>query len=240
VYLEAVKPVFQGESVEAATVSRNVLYTCLDVGLRIISPFMPFVSEELYQRLKRRTPNEPPSICVTPYPEEQQFPWRDVKLEADVEFMQTVVHAIRSARSEYTLPNKVKADVYLRCSDETLASELRRFIPPLQTLSYSSKVEVLTTTPPPTGCAILIVSDRCEIHLMLKGLIDPAKEIEKLKQKHEKLQGSLSKLQTAMAVTDYEVKVPEEVRTNNSEKLTQTEGEIEKLVSAIAALKTME
>ena len=50
-------------------VSRNVLYTCLDVGLRLIHPFMPFVSEELFQRLPRRTRHEPPSICVTPYPQ---------------------------------------------------------------------------------------------------------------------------------------------------------------------------
>ena len=57
-----------GDSEEAKTVCRNVLYTCLDSGLRLLHPIMPFVTEELFQRLPRRAPDAPPSICVTPYP----------------------------------------------------------------------------------------------------------------------------------------------------------------------------
>lgn len=53
----------------AAESARQTLYTCLDVGLRLLSPFMPFVTEELFQRLPRRTPQAPPSLCVTSYPE---------------------------------------------------------------------------------------------------------------------------------------------------------------------------
>lgn len=49
--------------------ARHTLYTCLDVALRLISPFMPFISEELFQRLPRRSNGEAPSICVTPYPD---------------------------------------------------------------------------------------------------------------------------------------------------------------------------
>ena len=48
-------------------------YTCLDNGLRLISPFMPFLTEELFQRLPQRSPDAPPSVCVTPYPENVQF-----------------------------------------------------------------------------------------------------------------------------------------------------------------------
>lgn len=52
-----------------AMVCRQTLYTCLEAGLRLLSPLMPFVTEELYQRLPRRKPqSDPPSICVTPYP----------------------------------------------------------------------------------------------------------------------------------------------------------------------------
>lgn len=53
----------------AAECARQTLYTCLDVGLRLLSPFMPFVTEELFQRLPRRLPQAPPSLCVTPFPE---------------------------------------------------------------------------------------------------------------------------------------------------------------------------
>lgn len=72
---ESVKPVFtkaeeDGSSKRQAEVCRQTLYTCLEVGLRLLSPLMPFVTEELYQRLPRRKPlSDPPSICVTSYPE---------------------------------------------------------------------------------------------------------------------------------------------------------------------------
>lgn len=72
---ESVKPVFIKADKDSATqrqaeVCRQTLYTCLDVGLRLLSPLMPFVTEELYQRLPRRKPQtDPPSICVTSYPD---------------------------------------------------------------------------------------------------------------------------------------------------------------------------
>ena len=76
VYLEYLKPVFSGQDTGAILTARTVLYTCLDTGLRLISPFMPYVSEELFQRLPRWTDQEPPSITVTPFPTLQDTPYR--------------------------------------------------------------------------------------------------------------------------------------------------------------------
>ena len=66
---ESLKPLMADASRgdEQAT-SRDVLYTCLETGLRLLQPMMPFVSEELYQRLPRRSATCPPSLCVTSYP----------------------------------------------------------------------------------------------------------------------------------------------------------------------------
>lgn len=77
---EYLKPILNGEDEEAMAVSRNALYTCLDVALRLIHPFMPYVSEELFQRLPRRTQNEKPSIMVTPYPENDEVCWLLISL----------------------------------------------------------------------------------------------------------------------------------------------------------------
>ena len=57
-----------GESEEAKNCTRQVLYTCLDTAMKLISPFMPYISEELWQRLPRRSGENPPSICVSQYP----------------------------------------------------------------------------------------------------------------------------------------------------------------------------
>ena len=84
-------------------------------SFRLISPFMPFVSEELFQRLPRMNPNnDPPSIMVSKYPEEKKYPYRDHKVEAEVELVQKIVATVRSTRSDYNLPNKTKTELHLR------------------------------------------------------------------------------------------------------------------------------
>uniref|UniRef100_A0AAQ6A519 valine--tRNA ligase n=1 Tax=Amphiprion ocellaris TaxID=80972 RepID=A0AAQ6A519_AMPOC len=86
------------------------LYTCLEVGLRLLSPLMPFVTEELYQRLPRRQPQrDPPSICVTSYPDTEEFCWHSEEVDRDMEFIMTVVKTIRSLRADYNL-TKTRAD----------------------------------------------------------------------------------------------------------------------------------
>ena len=104
----------RGTDGSAILTARNVLYTCLDGALRLISPFMPFISEELYQRLPRRSDMDPPSIMVTKYPEVSEFPFKSVEVESQVEFVQKIVSTVRSTRSDYNLPNKTKTDLHLR------------------------------------------------------------------------------------------------------------------------------
>ena len=91
----------------------------------------------------------------------------------------------------------------------------------------------------PDGCAIVTVSDKCSAHLMLKGIIDPEKEVEKLGKKQASLKNQLEKLKKSMQIKDYEKKVPEDIRTANSEKVSQTETEIVRLTEAMTFLKAM-
>ena len=70
-YLESIKPIIYGEDEEKKTTARNVLYTCIENGLKILSPFMPYLTEELFQRLPPRPTNErsAASITVASFPE---------------------------------------------------------------------------------------------------------------------------------------------------------------------------
>ncbi|XP_043244873.1 valine--tRNA ligase-like isoform X2 [Amphibalanus amphitrite] len=235
VYLEAIKPVFAGDDAARKESARQVLYTCLETGLRLISPFMPFISEELFQRLPRRTAACPPSICVTAYPEPAEMAaYRDAGLESDVEFAQKVVHAVRSMRAQYNLPNKTRAQLVLRCADTETAERLRRLQAAVTTLSYSASVQV--DGEPPAGCAIATVSDKCEAHLLLKGLVDPEKERLRLEKRRAQLDATLEKLSAQMAMSDYESKVPQDVRAANTEKHGQLATEIESLVRGLQHL----
>uniref|UniRef100_A0A1B0D104 Valine--tRNA ligase n=1 Tax=Phlebotomus papatasi TaxID=29031 RepID=A0A1B0D104_PHLPP len=236
IYLESVKPIFASGTEMAKHNAQKTLYTCLEYGLKLISPFMPFISEELFQRLPRAD-SKVPSICVAPYPEVQDSPWKNEVIEKEFELMNKTAKIIRSARSDYNLPNKTKTEIFIVCSDQGTQDILKKFSNDLCTLAYCSKAVFEET--PPSGCAILTITAQCEVHLLLKGLIEVDKEITKLEKKMDQLNGTVSKLNQLISSADYESKVPEEVRANNEEKLTQSEIEIKRIAAAIETLKLM-
>jgi len=234
VYLEYLKPIFQGDDSSAVITARNVLYICLDGGLRLIAPFMPFIAEELFQRLPRWSSKEPPSIMVTPFPTSETAPFRNVEVESEVELIQKIVGTVRSTRADYNIPNKTKTQLLLKVFCPKTCDLVKKYTTTIETLSYSKEVEVVNN--PPTGCAIVTVNDVITAHLVLKGLIDPSKEVEKLTKKKAALQQSVEKLEKATQVPDYSTKVPEDVRKSNKEKIDHSKVEIARLVDAIAAL----
>lgn len=164
-------------------------------------------------------------------------PWRNEQIEKEVDFIQKAAKVIRSARSDYNIPNKTKTDAYIVSTDAGTIDILKKFSADLATTAYCSTIEF--DKPPPTGCAILTISGQCEVHLLLKGLIDTEKELAKLHKHREQLEQTVTKLQQAIAAVDYAVKVPQEVQTNNLEKLNQSNGEIVRITSAMETLKLM-
>ncbi|XP_058803895.1 valine--tRNA ligase isoform X2 [Phymastichus coffea] len=234
VYLECLKPVFQCGTDKQKQAAQRVLFKTLDVGLRLLSPFMPFITEELYQRLPRKNLVFP-SICVSPYPTATECPWRNEELERDVDFAQKVVRSIRSSRGAYNIPNKTKTEAYFVSHDDEHRDKVTKYSDIISTLAYS----IIRLEDPPGGCAILTISDKLQVHLLLKGIIDPVKELEKLKKKEDQLKGTIQKLKQAMSSTDYSVKVPAEVQEMDKEKVLSNEGEMQRLVEAMEALRTL-
>uniref|UniRef100_A0A6Q2Y555 valine--tRNA ligase n=1 Tax=Esox lucius TaxID=8010 RepID=A0A6Q2Y555_ESOLU len=174
VYLECVKPVFSraeedSVSQSQAAVCRQTLYTCLETGLRLLAPIMPFVGEELYQRLPRRQSQDASaSIHVTSYPETAEFCWHSEEVDRQMDFVMTVVRTIRSLRADYNL-TKTRADCYLQCIDSETVTLVEQYSLQIQTLSLSQTVQpVPATGAVPEGCAVAIASDRCTVNLMLK------------------------------------------------------------------------
>lgn len=149
--------------------------------------------------------------------------------------MQKAARIVRSARSDYNLPNKAKTEVYVVCTSNHSNDILMKYSLALATLSYSN----IHFDAPPAGCAILTVSGECEVHLLLKGLIEADKEISKLEKKKAGLEQTVTKLQQSMSANDYESKVPADVREANSEKLSQSSSEIQRIIAAVETLKLM-
>uniref|UniRef100_A0A8P4KK08 Valine--tRNA ligase n=1 Tax=Dicentrarchus labrax TaxID=13489 RepID=A0A8P4KK08_DICLA len=224
VYLESVKPVFSkaeedSTSQRQALVCRQTLYTCLEVGLRLLSPIMPFVTEELYQRLPRRRPQtDPPSISVTSYPDTEEV----------------------SCSCTYSDCKMTHNKLNIKCIDSATASLVQKYSLQIQTLSYSQAIIPLTANQPvPEGCAVAIASDRCTVNLMLKGIIDVEKEVAKLMTKKGDLEKQMEKLTEKMSKSDYKEKVPVKVQEQDAEKLRQSQTELEKVKEAMDNFRKM-
>ncbi|EHB16074.1 Valyl-tRNA synthetase, partial [Heterocephalus glaber] len=239
VYLECLKPILSGVDLVAAQCARQTLYTCLDVGLRLLSPFMPFVTEELFQRLPRRTPQAPASLCVTPYPEPAECSWKDPEAEAALELALSITRAVRSLRADYNL-TRTRPDCFLEVADEATGTLALAVSGHVQALASAGVVTILALgAPAPQGCAVALASDRCSIHLQLQGLVDPARELGKLQAKQAEVRRQAQRLRERRSAVGYSGKVPLEVQETDGAKLRQTEAELRKVEEAIVLFQKM-
>lgn len=225
--------------------SREVLYTCLDAGLRLIHPFMPFISEELYQRLPRRRPeHDAPSICVTPYPASDDYSlFRNTDLESSVKLTQEAINKIRSLRSDYQLTVKNKTDLFIQTFEPSIQASLSAFHDLITTMTNGNSLTFLdgsdSSQTPPIGCALSTLSDKCKLYILLKGIIDIDKEEVKLNKKKESLNQQIESIKKEQAKPNYDTRVPEAVKQKNSEKLVQLANEILLIDDGIKQLQAM-
>ncbi|VDK72530.1 unnamed protein product [Litomosoides sigmodontis] len=241
IYIEGCKPVLANNGYSnGAEIVRRVLLECVETGLRLLSPFMPFITEELWQRLpSRKSKGQPESICVAPYPEVEQYSFRDEILESRVARAMHIVKTVRSLRSDYGLTARIKTELYISFENNSEMVEVEDLVPLITILTSSSKVSLLTadeTQQIPRDSVQLVVSATCKIFLLLEGIIDVPKEITKLTDKHEKLMIQLQKLEETMSSPAYN-KVPLGIRNNNTEKVASLLAETKHLNEAIIALK---
>ncbi|XP_031950189.1 valine--tRNA ligase [Corvus moneduloides] len=218
---------------------RDTLLTCLDAGLRLLAPFMPFLAEELWQRLPPRAPPAPPSICLAPFPEPEQFCWQDEEAEATMEFVLGIVRALRSLRAAHGLTRQ-RPPCFLQCPDPAWGSRARRYRGLLRALGGVGAVRLLGGGEgPPQGCAVAVASDRCTVHLLLKGVVDPPKELSRLGGRREELEKALERLRERRGGPGYAQKVPPHVQEADAAKLTQLESELRNVLEAEELMRKM-
>eukprot|EP01087_Luapelamoeba_hula_P023115 TRINITY_DN844_c1_g1_i2.p1 TRINITY_DN844_c1_g1~~TRINITY_DN844_c1_g1_i2.p1 ORF type:complete len:900 (+),score=163.70 TRINITY_DN844_c1_g1_i2:628-3327(+) len=235
VYLEAIKPLMRSGDPDACRGSQDTLYTCIEMGLRLLHPFMPFVTEELWQRIPRREGSQEVSIMTCQYPAPAQVEtWRDEQLENTVKLTLEITRATRAMRDGYGIKPGVRLQVFITLkTDELVATFQSGFSNLIDVLACADVIILPKTKEAPEGCAINVVNENCEINLQLKGLIDFAVEIKKLEKNKEKTLQQLEALQKKMQAKDYETKVPKNVQLSNDERVIKMKQEIEALDAAI-------
>ena len=223
VYLEAIKPVMQldGSSVSNAAVkhaTQTVLHCCLHYGLRLLHPFMPFVTEELYHRLCLLTGEPRKTIMNATYPVPGGIAaLRSPPAEEAMDTIFKVSGSIRSLRATYLKGalEKHAPQIYIVCRNAATAAIISSQTETVGALARSSK------SPPPAGihlvpagcaaprgCATEVLDKDTEVHIFLKGVVDFSKEVARLQKEAAGVASRLEKLQKKMQAADYATKCP--------------------------------
>ena len=223
VYLEAIKPVMQLDSSSVANAatkhaSQTVLHACLHYGLRMLHPFMPFVTEELYQRLCLLTGEPRSTIMNATYPAPGAVAaLRSTQAEEAMDTVEKVASSIRSLRAAYLRGplEKHAPAVYVICRNPRTAAIVSSQVETICALAKSSK------SPPPAslqlvpagcdaprGCGTEVLDMDTEVHILLKGVVDFSKEVARLQKDLGGVEGRLDKLKKKMAAADYATKCP--------------------------------
>ncbi|CAF3823052.1 unnamed protein product [Rotaria sp. Silwood1] len=121
VYIEYIKQDFCATNIDSQRqeIIKLILYICLNNGLKLLAPIMPYITEELYQRLPQPKQDQPlpPSLCVTPYPQSIQFKeFRNERIDSNMNMINDSISRIRSYRTAHKLISKQKDSLYIRTS----------------------------------------------------------------------------------------------------------------------------
>lgn len=247
VYLETIKPTMQDNSEENKDVrwaAQATLWVSIETGMRLLHPMMPFVTEELWQRLPGRGTlgeSETQTIMLANYPECNDA-YRNEQVEASMEVTLNIVKACRSLRASYNINNKVLTHFYIKTTaDEETAKAQTDDI---TTLGKASQVDVNPAADSiPESVGIQVVNDSITVLIDLKGMVDYKTEIARLNKSLKHTSNPMQQLENKMAADGYEEKVPEELKKANVEKmdgLKKKVCEIEETIAKFARLLSLE
>merc|ERR1719205_101094 len=178
------------------------------------------------------------------YPSSEEFDLNGLLdkngIDSSFEFSYSAVNSIRSLRADYKLTPKQHTEIFVK-SPSSQIQKMENFKLMMQSLGNGSNLKFVNSDNNenfPIGCGISVVNDQCEIGLMLKGIIDVNKEIEKLNKELQKTEMGVKSIEAKMAKDTYQ-KVPDKVKEKDIEKLNSSKIASEKLKEAIENFKKM-
>jgi valyl-tRNA synthetase len=238
VYLELIKPIMLDkteESRNARWAAQATLWISVETGLRLLHPMMPYVTEELWQRLPGRGTlgeSETPTIMLARYPECIEA-YKNDEVEAGMAITMDIVKACRSLRASYNINNSKLTHFFIKMTSGKEVAKAQAT--DIATLGKASQVDV---NPPaesiPESTGIQVVNDAITVMVDLKGMVDYKQEIQRLTKSLKKTSNPMDTLKRKMGADGYEDKVPEDLKKQNAEKLAAYEKEVNEIQDTIA------
>ena len=228
-YIELCKTRLTGEDKDASLRAQKVLGHVLSGTMQLLHPFMPFITEEIWQAL----PHEGPSIMVSSWPKADDslsFPAE----EAEMEEIMAAIRAIRNRRSEMNVPPSKKAALIIVTQKPDLFADAEPF---MKRLAWASQVTVQSEAPADAGKMVACVTQACQVLMPMADLVDLDKERERLEKELENAENMVKRTQVKLQNESFVSRAPQNVVDAEKEKL-QKYGELaEKLRASIQALQ---
>ncbi|KAM6899585.1 valine--tRNA ligase, mitochondrial [Xenentodon cancila] len=264
VYLEYMKPLI-GRRDEGAVVQTDldqhgdarqeavtVLFHCVSLSLTLLSPFMPFITEELWQRLQPYRPEggATSSLCLESYPQPTHLAhWHFPEEEEGFLLVQEVIRVARSLRAQCGL-TKEKPRMWAECPPHQ-AHILLHFGSAVRTLSRISSLQIfcpdgadphlsVKSSTPPTGSLVGVVDHSCRLHLHVQSGLNVDKQIQELCQRRDKLVPKLEEILQKLNSPGLEDKIPVHVREQMDRKVSVLKQELKTIEDQMKMLQKMQ
>ncbi|NLW84963.1 MAG: valine--tRNA ligase [Phycisphaerae bacterium] len=241
-YLEWSKPRMQEHGQDARATAQNVLAFVLDQILRLLHPFVPFITEGIWQNLNGIAPQRglkgiaelqtPDALIVAPWPQRLDE-HIDTACETQIELIQSVIRSIRDIRSQYNIPSSTPLVVSASgsattCDLLTAQSGLIRQLAGVNTLNVAAGLEK------PDNAAAAIVED---VQLYVHDAIDPDAERKRLQKQKEFIENGLRPLQAKLNNENFISRAKPEVVEQSRQKLRELTDQLEAVEKHLAELK---
>jgi len=230
-YLETTKPIFHGEHATDKAETRETLAHVIETALRAMHPFMPFITEELWQRVPRPA-SRPASIALAPYPTSKDG-HVDEQAERVFAALSGAISAARSMRNEHDVHPSAEVPLVLRVADESLKVALlsqTSIIKFLVRTVGEPKIE-LESSERPKGTVVSVVSG-VQVLVGLKGLVDPKKEAERIERAQKKLKKDIESYDKRLNNPSFVDKAAPEVVAEVRAQVTNLKRQLEQLDEA--------
>ena len=228
-YIEWVKPELQNADRERAVVAWKNLFAGFDAALRLLHPFMPFLTEELWHRLPQ--PARAKSIALDKYPEVRKE-WKNARAQEQVSLMQEIIVALRNIRAEMKLDPKKKIGAEFSSEDAETRSFVAANRDGILRLAILSELKILGERLPQSGGAVRSTS-QFDVRIAYSEAVDVAAEKVRLKKEIDGLQKAVASKEKQLADKTFRDRAPENIvrglQATLAEQLVELQKNVERL-----------
>jgi valyl-tRNA synthetase len=233
-YLELIKPILTGDDEAAMSETRATVAWTLDQILKLLHPFMPYITEELWAHAVEHGEKRENLLALSQWPTFSGL--IDAEIDEEIGWVVQLISEIRSVRTEMNVPVAAKLPLALPNAAPVVKERAKRHE---ETISRLARLDSITfPKATPKGAAVIVVGDATAA-LPLGGVIDAEAEAKRLGREIEKAESDLGKMDAKLSNPQFMAKAKEEAVEEARERKAELEGAIKRLRAAVRRLETV-